>query len=76
MHSVLDTAAPRPSRRARRVPRRVVVRGRRRLDGRHAVFGKVREGMDVVETLGTVATGSMDRPIDPVVLEKVTVHRA
>ena len=46
------------------------------LDGRHAVFGKVQEGMDVVEALGSVATGAMDRPIDPVVLEKVTINRA
>jgi peptidylprolyl isomerase len=32
------------------------------LDKAHPVFGKVVEGMDVVEKMGKVKTGSMDRP--------------
>jgi cyclophilin family peptidyl-prolyl cis-trans isomerase len=44
------------------------------LDGKHAIFGKVTDGMDVVETIGTVRTGTMDRPVDDVVMEKVTVQ--
>jgi cyclophilin family peptidyl-prolyl cis-trans isomerase len=44
------------------------------LDGKHAIFGKVTDGMDVVETIGKVRTGMMDRPVDDVVMEKVTVQ--
>ncbi len=43
------------------------------LDGKHAVFGRVTEGMDVVEAIGTVQTGAQDRPTEPVVMEKVSV---
>lgn len=45
------------------------------LDGRHTVFGRVTEGLDVVMKIGTVRTGPMDRPVEDVVMEKVTVLR-
>jgi cyclophilin family peptidyl-prolyl cis-trans isomerase len=44
------------------------------LDGKHAVFGKVTDGMDVVEAIGKVPTGAGDRPREDVVMEKVTVQ--
>ena len=44
-----------------------------RLDGQYTVFGKVVEGMDVVTAIGKVKTGSNDRPVEPVVIEKMTV---
>jgi len=43
------------------------------LDGKHAVFGKVSGGMDVVQAIGSVRTGAGDRPAEDVVMEKVTI---
>ena len=41
------------------------------LDGKHAVFGKVIEGIETVRTIGRTATGPEDRPLEPVVMEGV-----
>ena len=43
------------------------------LDNRHAVFGKVSRGMEIVEQIGRVQTGAQDRPVEPVVIEKVEI---
>lgn len=43
------------------------------LDGRHAVFGRVIEGMEVVSSIGEVATDPNDRPLEDVVIESVTI---
>ena len=45
------------------------------LDDRHAVFGKVTRGIDVVRAIGSVKTGPMDRPVEPVVMNTVTIKR-
>jgi cyclophilin family peptidyl-prolyl cis-trans isomerase len=37
------------------------------------VFGRVTEGMDVVETIGKVKTGRNDRPVEEVKMLKVTI---
>ena len=44
------------------------------LDGKHAIFGQVKEGMEVVETIGKLPTDSMDRPLKKVVIEKLTIE--
>lgn len=45
------------------------------LNGRHTVFGRVINGMDVIESIGKVKTGMMDRPTHDVVMETVTIVR-
>ena len=44
------------------------------LDGDYAAFGRVIEGLEVVDEIATVATGFQDRPLSPPVMEKVEVE--
>ena len=43
------------------------------LDGQYAAFGKVIEGLDVVDEIASTPTGSQDRPKTEQVMKKVTV---
>ncbi len=43
------------------------------LDGMHAVFGKVVEGMETIRSIGNTATGPGDGPLEPVVIEGVRI---
>ena len=45
------------------------------LDGKHAIFGKVTSGLEVVQAIGKVQTGMGDKPVEDVVMETVTVSR-
>lgn len=44
------------------------------LDQRHTVFGHVVEGMGTVETIEQQAVNSMDKPLEDVLIESITVH--
>lgn len=43
------------------------------LDGAYAAFGKVTEGMDVVEKIAQTRTDYRDKPLEPQIMESVTV---
>ena len=45
------------------------------LDDRHAVFGEVVDGMDVVSKIGRTQTGDRDRPLKDIVIQTVTIER-
>ncbi|QDR82184.1 peptidylprolyl isomerase [Sporomusa termitida] len=44
------------------------------LDNKHAVFGKVVDGLDVVHAIGKVKTGAQDKPVEDVVITKITIE--
>ena len=45
------------------------------LDGAYAAFGKVIEGMDVVDKIAQVPTDYQDKPFDDVVMKSVSVEQ-
>ena len=44
------------------------------LDGKHTVFGRVVEGMDVVDRIEGTRTGAGDKPVDDITIEGVDLN--
>lgn len=45
------------------------------LDGQYAAFGKVIEGIEVVDEIAEVATDYSDKPLEPQIMKKVTIEK-
>jgi peptidyl-prolyl cis-trans isomerase B (cyclophilin B) len=43
------------------------------LDGKHTVFGRVTSGQDVADAISSVERDSRDKPVEPVLIESVTI---
>jgi peptidyl-prolyl cis-trans isomerase A (cyclophilin A) len=43
------------------------------LNGRHTIFGQVTEGYDVIEAISKLPTGTNDRPVEDVVLDRIEI---
>jgi len=44
------------------------------LDGKHTPFGKIVEGLDVIEKIGVAETGEGDRPKEAVIISEITIE--
>lgn len=47
--------------------------GNPNLDGQYTVFGQVIEGMEVVDSIASVATDQQDKPLEPITITKIDI---
>jgi cyclophilin family peptidyl-prolyl cis-trans isomerase len=45
------------------------------LDGKHTIFGKVVEGMEVVQAIVRSDRDQRDRPLEDIVVERIEIER-
>lgn len=45
------------------------------LDGGYTIFGKITEGMDTIKKIGSTRTDFSDRPVEDIVINKVSIIR-
>jgi cyclophilin family peptidyl-prolyl cis-trans isomerase len=45
------------------------------LNGKHTIFGEVVEGLDVARRIASVPRDATDKPIRPVLIQKVIIER-
>lgn len=45
------------------------------LDGEYAAFGKITEGLDVLDAIAETVTDFLDRPLEEQVIETITVEK-
>jgi len=43
------------------------------LNGKHAVFGKVTKGIEIIRDIGSVETGANDKPVEDIIIKKITI---
>ncbi|MEZ4463962.1 MAG: peptidylprolyl isomerase [bacterium] len=46
------------------------------LDGKHALFGEVVEGLEIIKAMTREPRDARDKPRTPIVMEKVSIYRA
>ena len=45
------------------------------LDGRHAVFGEIAQGMEIVTKIGSLKKDGNDRPLDAAIIQRMTIEK-
>ena len=46
------------------------------LDNKHAIFGEVTEGKDIIDRIGRIRTGAQDRPAKDIVINSVKIEKS